>query len=274
MDSTRPEAINFNLESGITVEVSRVGHRPPERPAFFLGVPKSGSTLLHRLVEDICHKSDQELINISDSCFRAGIKERMIPDRILPGLPDTRTAFYYGFRLVGKLSRSVAFRHSPKVILVRDPRDALTSLYFSMQKSHMVPAAGESSKIIETQRQHANSETIDEFIRNGRGDFIIDAMRDIAAILWLPETYLYRYEDVILRKRDWVGHFAAAAGLEIGDDVMDLLMERHDVLPDEEVPGDHIRQVRPGNHRQHLSAETIDYIAQKGADVLRVFQYD
>lgn len=265
--------LSIDLGDGKTVDVTRIGNVPPARSAFFLGVPKSGSTLLHQVVEDICFESRQELINISDSCFKAGIRERFIPDPILPGLPDNRPAFYYGFRLIGKLAKSRAFRLGPKVILVRDPRDALTSLYFSMQRSHMVPVEGDTSRMIARQRELANAVTIDEFVQSGNGDFIIDAMRDIGKILWLPNVYLYRYEDIILRKRAWIRHLSDRAGLTLSDEVLEKVLEKHDIVPEGELPGDHIRQVRPGNYLRHLGPDTIDYIRRKGADVLQTFAY-
>lgn len=260
-------------DAGITFEFAETGTRVPERPVFFVGVAKSGSTLMHRIVEDMCRTLNDRLINISDTCFVAGVPERKIPDAVLPGLPDTRPAYYYGFRCIGNLTKSVAFRTSPKIYLIRDPRDAATSLFFSMQKSHSLPKSGRTAEIIKEQREKASQIGINEFILSGSADFIFTALAEIQRNLWLPESYLFRYEDIIFDKKNWIERLCAIADLRPSEKLISDLLATHDVVPNSENPDQHIRQVAPGNFRRHLSEEALNYIEKKSESYMADFGY-
>lgn len=251
------------------------GARAPARSAFFVGIAKSGSTLLHRLVEDLCALGDHRLINVADTCFRAGIPERRAPDAVIPGLIDAETAFFYGFRCVGRLIEARSFRIGTKIGMVRDPRDAVTSLYFSVRESHSLPEAGETARIIADQRDRAATMDIDAFVQGGHGDFILRALAEMHGAAWLPWFNLYRYEDVIFDKAAWIPDLCRAAGLQPPDRAgLDRLLDRHDLRPDREDPGAHVRQVAPGNHRKHLSQASLDYIAGRAGPAMRAFGYE
>lgn len=258
--------------NGQTVPFRLLG-KAPQRSCFFVGVAKSGSTLMHRLVEDLCEITETGIINISDTCFLAGIPERKIPEVILPALPDKQPAFYYGFRCIGNLKKSHVFRTSPKIYLVRDPRDSATSLFFSMQKSHQMPKEGLTEKIIREQREMAGRMDINEFIQGGAADFIFTALEEIRQQIWLPETNLFRYEDIIFKKSLWIATMCRIAGISVSDDDMAELLKTHDIVPSAENPAEHIRQVAPGNFRNHLSDDTIRYIEAKTASAMAAFNY-
>lgn len=258
---------------GQPVEITVEGNRPPSTSTFYVGVAKSGSTLLHMIVEDLCHALDERICNISDTCFRAGIPERKIPPSIVPGVTANNKANYYGFRGIGKLLNCPSFRENPKVLLVRDPRDALTSLYFSMQKSHSLPKSGRTANIISEQRHKAGSMDIDEFVCSGNGDFILVALNEIASALWLPNLHVSRYEDIIFRKREWIEDFCEFARKPLDNDLLDRIIEKHDIVPTGEDSSRHIRQVAPGNYLKHLSDSSVQYVERKCEKAMTIFGY-
>lgn len=267
---------SVSASGGATAELSKFipnGTYAPDRSTFFVGVAKSGSTLMHMIVEDICSRRDLKLLNISDTCFRSGIPERKIPAEIMPGVVDATLAYFYGFRCIGNLIKCRSFREGTKIFLIRDPRDALTSLYFSMQKSHSLPKAGLTADIISSQRTKAESQSIDDFIIGGSGDFIITALNEILDMSWLPNFHLYRYEDVIFRKRQWIEDFSELAAMPVDESLMSEILGKHDVFPDVENPSRHIRQVAPGNFREHLSERSVGHIQLKSRRFLAAFGY-
>lgn len=262
-----------DVYDGQPVEITAEGNRLPSVSTFYVGVAKSGSTLLHMIVEDLCHAVDERICNISDTCFRAGIPERKVPPSIVPGVTANHKANYYGFRGIGKLLDCPSFRENPKVLLVRDPRDALTSLYFSMQKSHSLPKSGRTADIISEQREKAGSMDIDEFVSSGNGDFILNALNEIASSLWLPNLHVSRYEDIIFRKREWIQNFCEFSDKPLDEDLLDRIIEKHDIVPDGEDSSRHIRQVAPGNYLKHLSKSSVQYIEKKCEKAMTVFGY-
>ncbi|MDO6523495.1 sulfotransferase domain-containing protein [Shimia thalassica] len=258
---------------GQPFEITAEYDQPPENSTFFVGVAKSGSTLLHMIVEDLCDALDERICNISDTCFRAGIPERKLPPSIVPGVTANNKANYYGFRNIGKLMTCPSFREDPKILLVRDPRDALTSLYFSMQKSHSLPKSGRTAEIISEQREKASSMDIDEFVCSGNGDFILFTLNEIASVLWLPNLHVSRYEDIIFKKKEWIQNFCEFAKKPLDDALLDRILEKHDIVPNGEDSSRHIRQVAPGNYLKHLSASSVQYIENKCEKAMTVFGY-
>ena len=45
-------------------------------------------------------------------------------------------------------------------------------------------------------------------------------------------------------------------------------------MPPVERPDEHVRQVRPGNHRQHLGRKTIELLNDRLSDILTRFRYN
>ena len=257
----------------ITIPITYIGETEPEERAFFLGIAKSGSTLLHMIVEDVCRERDARLINISDSCFAAGYPERKIPEQVMPGLIEQETAFYYGFRCIGNLVKSRTFRIGSKVMLIRDPRDALTSLYFSMLKSHSIPQGEGTAKIISEQRSIASASTINEFILSGNGDFILRSFSEVETMSWLPNFHIYRYEDIIFNKIEWLRDVNRLVNFGLSDEEVEAIAGKHDIRPSSEDSAQHIRQVAPGNYKTHLNDEAIAYIDGKCKKALKAFGY-
>ncbi len=89
-----------------------------------------------------------------------------------------------------------------------------------------------------------------------------------------PATRLFRYEDVILHKRDWVRamaeHFGWSAGTE---GYLDKVMGWADVVPKEEQPDKFIRRVLPGDHKEKLSPGAIAQLNTILAPAMGLFGY-
>ena len=84
---------------------------------------------------------------------------------------------------------------------------------------------------------------------------------------------LYRYEDIVFDKKDWVADINDYLSLGLSRAVTDRIAARHDIIPDTEDPGAHIRQVKPGNYRKHLSDTTISALNQVFSTDLEFFGY-
>ena len=84
---------------------------------------------------------------------------------------------------------------------------------------------------------------------------------------------LYRYEDVIFKKKDWVADINDYLSLGLSGAALDRIAARHDIIPDKEDPAAHIRQVKPGNYLKHLNDTSISTLNRIFADDLEFFGY-
>jgi hypothetical protein len=231
-------------------------------PAFFvLSLARSGSTLLNEIVEGLAAANGRRFIEVGVSFFEANIEvDEYSVDPALVRLVRPGNV-YGGFRsLPPILAWSELFSTGRKVLLVRDPRDALVSLYYSDAYSHLVPEPTDGfddvRRMMEERRQRARSMSID--------DYVIERARPTARILmgYLPlirssTVRWLRYEDTIFEKSSLIASVAEHFGWKADDEVTARIVSTSDVLPEAENPLDFIRQVKPGDHVAKLRPATV-----------------
>lgn len=230
---------------------------PSEFDSFFaFAMPKSGSTLMDKMLRDVCKAVGMAVVAPYEVAFRTGIQPVRIDQSLEACFKSTGYA-YLGFRAFLGFEPTFDFATVKKLLLVRDPRDMLVSLYFSIKYSHSIPKSqGSASRGLQSQREYAAEVDIDEFVIE-RAPYYRGLFAQFRSKL--PETLLktYRYEDVIFDKPRWLADMVEFLELPLEADQVSAIAARHDILPDQEKPSDHIRQVTPGNYRKHLTEQTI-----------------
>lgn len=152
-------------------------------------------------------------------------------------------------------------RERKALLLVRDPRDMLVSMYFSMRYSHVEPGEGTYREWFLAQRSAVSNLSIDRFAAN----VVRDLNAELEAMLSLlrhASIRLYRYEDVIYRKRDWIADIVSFLDLGISEAEIDAIAARHDRLPTTENKAEHVRQGHPGDGERKLSPHTLERVGR------------
>ncbi|MBA3812152.1 MAG: hypothetical protein H0X27_11035, partial [Caulobacteraceae bacterium] len=127
------------------------GHRcalaipPPGDPGvgtvFLLGLPKAGSTLLARLMTPVVRSAGLTYVAVQDALHGLGVPPGDYPAEVNRAFQPNGYAFG-GFRSLPGALALPPYACDRTVLLVRDPRDMLTSLYFSLALSHAPPGGG------------------------------------------------------------------------------------------------------------------------------------
>lgn len=241
--------------------------RPADRAWFALGVRKSGSSVFSNIVNALAKFNDLNTIDIPGSMFTSGVDyagwngDARITDllwrgNVYIGFRDPPTAFF----------DDPVFREGRKILLVRDPRDALVSEYFSNAFSHSLPGGPTGGSVIERERARALRAGIEDYVL-GR---VADLDRTVWGYRWLlddPDLIVLKYEEVILDKAGWIASIAEHFEWRISDRLIADILGWADVRPDAEDPAAFVRRVTPGDHLDKLSADTIAVIDQKLSDV-------
>ena len=238
---------------------------------FVFSLPKAGSTLLMSIMSDVCRAMGIPVIDLPTRLFTLGIQPAELRNDINQ-LWQERGYAYTGFRSFLPPMK-FDFSKTKNILLIRDPRDMLVSLYFSIRYSHVVPVPEGTDHPISRQRATFQKIGINQAalkMAHAYSNYFQDYMRH------LPEstTCVYRYEDIIFRKREWIEHMLDFLGLRLQARRIRVIAEKHDVRPDTENPKKHIRQVTPGNYKSHLSQATIDKLDELLRPVMRHFHYD
>ena len=253
--------------------------QPTDREcAFILGVRKSGSTLLNKIVKDLCKHNSLPYFSIAERAFEQNLrfKDWTRADELQEVIKDG--IVYFGFRALPLfLANNELFNQRKKILLVRDPRDAIVSEFFTVAFNHSIPkesslnTGGAREKLLIT-RELVKNQSIDEYvIKNAVG--LRNTLKAYVNLVNSPLTLLFRYEDVLFNKKQWIQEIAQFLNLEADEIIIQNILDRVDIVPDKEDPKNFIRKAVPGDHKNKLQPETIEQLNEIFAEVLKEFKY-
>ena len=244
---------------------------------FVLGVRKCGSSIMNAMVADLARVSDRHYLDVAGGFFQADIPERvwrndpMSQKLLVPGQT------HGGFRAMPLVfADHDIFKAAQKILLVRDPRDALVSEYFSNAYTHTLPQQDDgvgATKDMLALRQTALKASIETYVLTRAAALDLTFM-EYAGLADDPRLKIFRYEDVIFDKRQWLIDIAGHFGWPAPDTVfLNDVMGWADVVPDAEQADQFIRKVRPGDHKDKLGPAVIACLNSIMAPTLRLFGY-
>jgi hypothetical protein len=258
----------------ITVRGRPVLALPPSGSALpstlVFGMHKGGSSLLDRLVSWLCASAGHPFVPVMHAFFRAGIETAAIP-------PETAAVFrtvgycYGSFRAFPREFDIPILAEAHQLLLVRDPRDMLTSLYFATRRSRVGDNLGPADRAAFIAA--SQDMDIDRFVL-AHADKYVEDFAGYERHLAPARLRLLRYEDVIYDKARLVAEVAAHVGLTLPGDRIERMAERLDEMPAAEQPDRHLRQAHPGDHRRKLAPETIAALDRRFAPILDRYGYE
>ncbi len=233
---------------------------------FIVGLLKSGSTRLNRIMRPITAAAGLTYRSPAGEMFERGLDLKQATVDFEP--------FGYAYGGFRDLPWALpGFAAERTVLLVRDPRDALTSFYFSLAYSHAPPGTADSPSLLrafEARRDRVRGMTIDDFVLQEAPSHARLIRRTLANA---PRPRLYRYEEIIFDKQAWAADMVEYLGLSPPPRLVASVVARNDVLPSEDAPLEHIRHVTPGDHRDELRPETISALDARFAGVMKKMGY-
>ena len=143
----------------------------------------------------------------------------------------------------------------PRVLVLRDPRDALTSMYFSFTKIH--------GGIPNEEREKRVSAGIDNFIAQRASDFFDRYNIYMNEFLDRPLTTFLRYEDMFINPTKWIDSFCAPFELPSEDKAKVARYFQLETDTQNANEDKHKRRMLPGDYANHLSLESIDTLTSQ-----------
>lgn len=267
-----PDALRFRF-APTGIRLPDLPSAPSDAPSVVaMSLPKAGSTLLFALLQDLAPQVGLAYVSLQDFFFVNGLRLTEQPHEA-GSLFRARGYCYGGFRGPPPYAIPILDR-ARCVVLVRDPRDMAISHWYSVTQSHVVPQAADGEHFMARNRARAIDRGKDAHVMQvARG---LDAQYDrllSSGILHRADTAVFRYEDVIFRKRDWVDAICTWFGWDIPAEARRRIADHHDVRPATPDPAAHIRQVAPGNHRAELGEKQRAQMDRVLARWLAMFGY-
>ena len=162
------------------------------------------------------------------------------------------------------------------ILVVRDPRDVLTSLYYSMAYSHNIPA-GETGRRLLQARDAAQGQDIDSWVHSVTARYV-QRYQEYADLLsrqanGLASVHLCKYEDLVVDPEGWLAEVVRFLQVDVSPAFLNSLLTKQDFAVDRENRHSHKRQVAPGDHARKLQPFTIAELNHQFARVMQAFGY-
>jgi hypothetical protein len=244
----------------------------PARFAF--SIHKCGSSLMNAMIHAACKQAKVPALSIPDTFFLEGLDESWSRDpSLLPLIDEGR--IYFGFRYLPPIFFQPGFLKGRKsVLLVRDPRDALVSEYYSFGGKHL--SHKQPTKNVEGFREKLDSTKhmeIDEYVLMRAAELLIK-LTSYREHLDFDNALLRRYEDIYFDKEQFLADIFSHFRIDVPANIIAKVAAANDVRPESEDPSKHIRKGTPGDHREKLAPETIASLNDTFRDAARFFGYD
>ena len=266
------------------ISPERKGAEPNKNVVVFT-THKAGSMLLFQLLLDICKKNNIAFYSPNES----GDKE--IPlERMLTGddfLADRQGCF-------GPLRfflPSAILKDAGIIVHLRDPRDVLTSMFFSYCYMHPgeikgntgyrkeVADAGIDKFVLDMsgnnstsyQGEYGTGSRFNKYVGNIRDRYV----KYLAELVGKPNVTLLSYEEMVLDFGSWLRKFLSVFELSDPESTYDFMIRRRaeEVKPGAEDVWSHKRKVTPGDFKEKLRPETIVELNERFREVLDALGY-
>jgi hypothetical protein len=239
---------------------------------FAFSLAKAGSTLLNDLLRVLAPAAGLAFFSLEDEMFARGVGAPL--DWPAAARLFHRQGYCYGgFRAMPRHALP-PLAECRAVLLVRDPRDMIVSQFHSFRASHVVPEGAGPDHPMRRAREAALRQSLAQFAPGAAQRFARRFEGYLAQGFASREaTAVFRYEEVVFRKRDWVEALCAWFGWSLPEPVRAEAASRFDILPAVADPARHIRQVHPGNHRTEMDAETIRRVEAALGEAMAAFGY-
>jgi hypothetical protein len=246
---------------------------------------RAGSMLLHWILRDICRKH-----------HIAYYSPNQAPDKQLPF-----EQIFSGEDFIAKRNGcfgplrffvpSAALDTANIILHLRDPRDVLTSMFFSycfMHPGEIEANTGYRKEVAEAGIDKFALDMTDENFSRYKGDYgtglrygrYVGNVRDryityLREVAGRPNAIVISYEQMVLDFRGWLRKFLGAFELPDADETYRFVASHRAETPKptaEDIRS-HMRKVTPGDYREKLRSETIAELNRRFSEVLDVLGY-
>ena len=259
------------LRGGESLIIHHAAPQQGKNSFYGFALAKSGSTMLTRILDFMCEANGVAVVNVEDALFAAGANLTYLTPECSP-LFEQEGCGFIGFRHFPTTLKLPLLEQRQKIMLIRDPRDMLVSLYFSHRNSHPIPKNGPGKVSMEAERSRLLSMSIDQYVLE-RGPSVLASIKEYRPVTSGTHVMLRRYEDIIFSKDAYIRELEEFLELPLRADQRARLREQVDLRPEHEDPTQHVRRVTPGDHIEKLSPETVVRLNELFYEVLAQFEY-
>jgi hypothetical protein len=232
----------------------------------FFTTHKCASTLIVKIIRELCLRHKVVPVDIDGYIITHTNNDKSVfNDKSFMKRVFKPKGFYYGamryFRTIPDMEKYKTF------LMLRDPRDVITSMYFSIAFSHTVF----NDKLVE-KRKATQEKTIDEFVlesipqwKKRYEDYINNVLNSDNTLFLKYEQMVADFPSFLNKMSKWLGVYDEA--------IINRLVKEISFESRKEDKHSHVRNVQPGDHLNKLKPETIEVLNTELKDVLTTLKY-
>lgn len=245
------------------------------------GLKKKSNSNRQSIIFFSVHKSASTFIK--NTIFKLIGSESLIPLRFSGYLPKNKHSEIYnnpeimkrimiekGF-FYGVLREYFDYSNFDKfkiVLVLRDPRDVLTSQYFSVLYNHPLSR----KEVVENRKKYAGI-SIDDFVM----EYAIPLQKKYQDycnhLIDRPNVLFLKYEDMITEFAPWLSKLSSYLELSNNENLLNKIVEETSFTVKKEDPKSFIRNIKAGDHKNKLKPETITALTKLFKDQLIKLNY-
>ncbi|MDM7958654.1 MAG: sulfotransferase domain-containing protein [Synechococcus sp. WH 8007] len=232
---------------------------------------KAGSTIADKIFCKFISAKGMAIDRIAASVPSSPLSEREVFINYQNSIK--KTGFYYGIARGTYVSELPVIKNLKTLVQVRDPRDCLTSAYFSFKISHRPPKNPDKLKQFMERRSELENLDIDQYVlRSMKGyEYRMQILSNI--IQDHDDILVLKYEDMVLNTEKWLDDISKFLDQPITSKLRTQLADDIDFSVSSENINKHKRQVTPGDYLRKLKSQTIDKLNEGLRDPLNWFDY-
>jgi hypothetical protein len=234
----------------------------------FFTVHKSASTFFNRYLKELSSETTHTYVDVNGYFGTMGAKGLEVQQEAgFINKVFRKTGFIYG--PLRNYIPVTDMEQYPVVLVLRDPRDVLTSQYFSIKNSHPLV----TPELIK-RRKLALQSTIDEHVLSNQSDRFVKTYTEyIDNLIDKPNVLFIKYEEVISDFKNCLTKINTHCALELRNDQITLLDRSNVFQKKKEDQHTHIRKIESGDYKEKLKPETIKILNKKFEVILKKLDY-
>ncbi|MEM7456190.1 MAG: sulfotransferase domain-containing protein [Planctomycetota bacterium] len=180
--------------------------------------------------------------------------------------------FRRGFEHIGDDNHQLDLNSFKVILQLRDPRDVLTSSYYSFLHSHAVPR--KDRKRMQAVRNRLSRQNITDHVR-AQTEFFYQLLNRYSRLFTHPNCLVLHYEDMTLRPEKWgrqLLDFLEPEDETAARRTLKKVTVSADDVPDVIQLESHKRRVTPGEFREVLPTEVIARLNERFSEYFAALQ--
>lgn len=216
---------------------------------------------------------DQQLIDFHRSCSGNTDSNKSIDESICKRFFRPHGLFFGPIRDPRCINQVLSEDGTKSILMLRDPRDVLTSLYFSILHSHAIPNNPNAKQTLLRLREEGSQVNIDQYISYLVAEWAGNYRMYCTVLVGRPDVMLLKYEDMVADFPSWFDRLTNFWQIELRPRIRDKYLQRANFDVKREDKNAHKRKVTPGDFRAKLRPQTIEMLNYEFRDVLDLLGY-